>query len=147
MGMNSLVKFLIGVVVLLCSIGMVTASITGLDSPDSGTSIGADTGGAPKAGVAVSVSVGSSDVAESNFLRGRDGTYVVGAANGVAAGTYQTVNVSSYGCYWARLSGLSGELKDVLANEMVNKGGMATVQVVDTDRALQVKGCGKWVRI
>ena len=44
-----------------------------------------------------------------------DGTYLVG--KDIQPGTYGSNNDSSGWCYWERLSGLSGELDDVIANQ------------------------------
>jgi len=75
-----------------------------------------------------------------------DGTYVVGTQ--VVAGTYETVNaVSSDGlCYWARLSGFSGTLDDIIANDDVFSGH-AIVTIASTDVGFQSSGCGPWTKI
>ena len=62
------------------------------------------------------------------------GTYLVG--RDIAAGTYRGEAGEEVGwCYWARLNGVSGELKDVAANHNAT-GGPFYVEVLDTDYAL-----------
>ncbi len=63
------------------------------------------------------------------------GTYLVG--RDIAAGTYRGEageEVLDW-CYWARLNGVTGELKDVAANHNAT-GGPFYVEVLDTDYAL-----------
>jgi hypothetical protein len=68
----------------------------------------------------------------------KQGTYLVG--KDIKPGIY--VGLAGQGildsCYWARLSGLSGDLDDVLAND--NAVGQYYVQVLPTDKALET-GC------
>ena len=58
----------------------------------------------------------------------------------VAPGIYRGEAGTEVGdsCYWARLSGVSGELSDVIANDIGN--GQFFVEVMDTDKYLAV-GC------
>jgi len=67
-----------------------------------------------------------------------DGTWMVGS--GIEPGTYSTEGGT--GCYWARLSGLSGETDDILAND--NAAGPTTVTISGTDAAFQSQDCGTW---
>jgi hypothetical protein len=67
-----------------------------------------------------------------------DGTYLVGRQ--VLPGTYVAPGGSN--CYWARLSGLSGDLNDTITND--NALGQAIVTVQPGDRAFQTEGCGTW---
>ena len=63
------------------------------------------------------------------------GTYLVG--RDIAAGTYRGEageEVLDW-CYWARLNGVTGELKDVAANHNAT-GGPFYVEMLDTDYAL-----------
>jgi hypothetical protein len=62
------------------------------------------------------------------------GEYLVG--RDIHPGTYQTGG--SGDCYWARLSGLSGDLGDVLANGI--GPGPHIVTVYSSDKAFQVQG-------
>ena len=69
-----------------------------------------------------------------------DGTWVV--PEEVVAGTY----ASSGGdfCYWARLSGFSGTIDDVIANDVVSARSIVTI--APGDRGFQTNGCGIWAR-
>lgn len=69
-----------------------------------------------------------------------DGTWLVGSD--VEPGLYRATDASS--CYWARLSGLSGELSDVLAND-IGSGFSLVVELLSTDRAFESDGCGTWL--
>lgn len=75
-----------------------------------------------------------------------DGTYVVGVD--IQPGVYRTAG-SGYAnglpCYWARLSGTSGDLSEILAND--NPHGLTTVTVKSSDRAFETHGCKPWQRI
>lgn len=60
-----------------------------------------------------------------------DSTYPVGAGNGRAApGLWRTPG--SDGCYWARLSGFSGSIDDIIANDF-SSGGPQYVQIGASD--------------
>lgn len=70
-----------------------------------------------------------------------DGTLPVGTSPGdIAPGTYQTAGLA--GCYWARLSGLGGQLSDIIANG--DPSGSAIVTIAPTDVAFDSEGCGTW---
>lgn len=70
----------------------------------------------------------------------RDGSLVVGSD--VAPGTYRTTEAAP-GCYWARVSGFSGELGELLANG--NESGPAIVTIGKSDKGFESKRCGLWV--
>ncbi|HEY0867295.1 MAG TPA: hypothetical protein VGE01_07950 [Fimbriimonas sp.] len=70
-----------------------------------------------------------------------DGTYFVGID--IAPGTWRSANGSS--CYWARLSGFSGELGDILAND--NEEGSAIVEILPGDDGFTSSRCGTWSKI
>ena len=70
-----------------------------------------------------------------------DGTFVVGTD--IAPGTYRNSGGSS--CYYARLSGFSGELKDILAND--NASAPAIVTVAAGDKGFQSSRCGTWSQV
>ena len=76
---------------------------------------------------------------EDNTIPG-EGTFVVG--EDLQPGTYRTEGQD--GCYWARLSGLGGGLEDIIAND--NTDGPVTIEVSPGDRALELSGCGEFVR-
>lgn len=67
-----------------------------------------------------------------------DGIHVVGVD--ILPGRYRATPSGT--CYWARLSGFSGELSDVIANELTDATTM--VQVRESDAAFESTGCGTW---
>lgn len=72
-----------------------------------------------------------------------DGVHVVG--DEIAPGTYQAeVPPSSIGCYWARLSDLSGEVESIVTNELLEPGAMATVTIQPGDVGFESQDCGVW---
>lgn len=77
-----------------------------------------------------------------------DGTFSVGTASGnVAPGTYQTtVPAKSVGCYWVRMSDLSGELSAIIANELGQPNQQMMVTIAVTDVGFKSRGCGKWTK-
>lgn len=74
------------------------------------------------------------------------GTYVVG--EDIEPGTYRTDGPAddsfSGMCYWARLSGLSGEFDELIANDAFE--GQTTVEVNEGDVALELTGECVWER-
>lgn len=70
-----------------------------------------------------------------------DGTQQVGSD--IQAGTYRT-REGSRGCYFARLSGFSGEFDDIIANEAAD--GPAVVTIDPTDAGFQSQRCGTWTQ-
>jgi hypothetical protein len=70
-----------------------------------------------------------------------DGVWKVGEE--IAPGTYRAPRGG--GCYWARLSGFSGDLDDIIAN-----GGFSrnqTITIASSDAGFETNGCGDWTRI
>lgn len=67
-----------------------------------------------------------------------EGKWVVGVH--IEAGTYQAEG--GEGCYWERLSGVSGEFDDLTANDI--PGGSAIVEISSGDYAFNSSGCGEW---
>jgi hypothetical protein len=57
----------------------------------------------------------------------------------IVPGTYEA---SGGSCYWERLSGLSGEFDDIIAND--NPTGQAVVEIDGGDVAFNSSGCGEW---
>ncbi len=75
-----------------------------------------------------------------------DGVWLVGSE--IVPGVYRTVvPASSYNCYWARLSGLSGGFGDIIDNDNWSAGATVTVAIAATDVAFESSGCGTWIRI
>ena len=71
------------------------------------------------------------------------GTLLVGVD--IEPGLYAAeVPGSGFGCYWARLSDLSGDLDAILANENVSGGAQALVEILPGDEAFESSGCGRW---
>ncbi len=58
----------------------------------------------------------------------------------IAPGRYSAT--AAAGCYWARLSGTSGQLDDVLSNN--NTTGHVIVDILPTDAAFQSARCGRF---
>ncbi|RLP74134.1 hypothetical protein D9V32_13915 [Mycetocola tolaasinivorans] len=73
---------------------------------------------------------------------GADATYRVGAD--IKAGTYITTGNPEF-CYWARLSGYSGKVSDIIANHIST--GQSIVTISATDTAFKSQSCGSWIRI
>jgi hypothetical protein len=68
-----------------------------------------------------------------------NGTYTVG--QDIDPGTYRSEGSSM--CYWARLSGFSGELDDIIAN-----GNASTILTIDSgDEGFETSGCGTWLAV
>ena len=67
-----------------------------------------------------------------------EGKWVVGVH--IEAGTYQAEG--SEGCYWERLSGVSGEFDDLTANDI--PGGSVIVEIRTSDYAFSSSSCGEW---
>ena len=69
------------------------------------------------------------------------GTYRVGTD--IAPGRYESAG--SDGCYWERLSGLSGGLDDILANDFQNFSGPIVVDLLASDAAFSFDAdCGSF---
>ena len=70
-----------------------------------------------------------------------DGTHIVG--KDVSPGTYRSKGKS--GCYFARLSGFSGSLGDIIANEVTDAPAIVTIS--PTDKGFMSRGCGTWTQV
>jgi hypothetical protein len=68
-----------------------------------------------------------------------DGTWRVGLD--IAPGTYDATVAGT--CYWARLSGFSGNLSDILAND-IGSTGPAVITILPTDVGFKSSHCGVW---
>jgi hypothetical protein len=78
-----------------------------------------------------------------NLTEFGDGLYLVG--KDIAPGTYKSSGGSSYGGYWERLSGLSGQFDDIIANG--NPEGSTIVEVKEGDVAFSTSGNLTWTKI
>jgi hypothetical protein len=70
-----------------------------------------------------------------------DGIHIVGTD--IVPGTYR--NSGTGFCYYARLSGFSGQLKDIIAN--ANTSSQSVVTIDPSDKGFQSSGCGTWMQI
>lgn len=77
---------------------------------------------------------------QANTIPG-DGTYLVGSD--IQPGTYRSV--SNSGCYWARLSDLSGTLSGIITNN--NADGQIVVTIRSGDKAFESTRCSQWLKI
>jgi hypothetical protein len=75
----------------------------------------------------------------AEFVTFGDGTYTVGST--VKAGTYRAPGPTS-ACYWQRLTGFSGDLNDILANEITSDPTIVTI--LPSDAGFTTQGCGTW---
>lgn len=75
------------------------------------------------------------------FAQFGDGTYVVG--QDIQSGTYRLREASS-GCYYERLSGFSGTVKDIIANNDTDVPAIITI--APTDKGFQASNCGTWTK-
>jgi hypothetical protein len=66
------------------------------------------------------------------------GKWVIGVQ--INAGIYQAEGGDA--CYWERLSGVSGEFGDIIANDLPS--GSAIVEISENDYAFNSSGCGEW---
>lgn len=73
---------------------------------------------------------------EENTIPG-SGVYLVG--EDIKPGTYRS---DGGRCYWARLSGTSGEFEHIIANDNVE--GTAYVTIATSDVAFETSRCGEW---
>ncbi|GAB3188065.1 hypothetical protein [Nesterenkonia suensis] len=78
---------------------------------------------------------------EENTIPG-SGVYLVG--EDIQPGTYRMNLEGDRSCYWARLSGLSGELNDIITND--NVSGQGFVTIAESDVAFETSRCSEWVR-
>lgn len=69
-----------------------------------------------------------------------DGSHVVGTD--VKPGTYRLRTAPSGSCYYSRVSGFSGELNEILANE--NTSYPAVVTIKEADKGFISTRCGRW---
>lgn len=69
------------------------------------------------------------------------GMYFVG--KDIAPGTWQSSGGA--GCYWERLTGFSGQLRDIKANDIVN--GATVVEIEPGDQGFNSVRCGAWTKL
>lgn len=79
---------------------------------------------------------------DPNAIEG-DGIFAVGSQ--VKPGTYRTVvPADSFGCYYERLKGATGEFTDIIANGNAKAGAQIVVTVKASDKFFHVERCGTW---
>jgi hypothetical protein len=71
-----------------------------------------------------------------------DGVYIVGTD--ISPGLWRAEGVD--GCYWARLSGFTGEFDDIIANDF-RSSGSSVVQILPSDVGFETSGCTTWTRV
>lgn len=81
------------------------------------------------------------DPAEGAATIDGDGTYLVGAD--IEPGTYRSAGTDT--CYWARLSGTSGNFEEIIANNF--GAGQQVVTIDPSDAAFETTMCGSWEKI
>jgi len=69
-----------------------------------------------------------------------DGTYIVGVD--IEPGIYK--NLGGTGCYYARLSGFTGEIEDIISNGNTHEQVM--IDIAASDKGFQSSRCGTWER-
>lgn len=72
-----------------------------------------------------------------------DGQYIVG--KDIEPGRYKNDEVTSGFGYWARLSGFTGELDDIITNDNIE--GSVIVEISESDFGFETNGCGTWKKI
>lgn len=70
-----------------------------------------------------------------------DGLFLVGVD--IEPGQYRGNGGGT--CYWARLSGTSGDFDEVIANDLPS--GPTVVTINPSDEAFETSGCGEWRRM
>ena len=90
------------------------------------------------------MSVGWAVPANDRFL---DGTWRVGPD--IKPGIYRAIppasSLGTPGCYWARLSGLTGERTEIIVNDTTQNP--VHVEIKADDVAFKSIGCGEWSRV
>lgn len=84
--------------------------------------------------------VGAAEEQQARNTFSGDGTYVIGVD--IEPGTYRSDGGS--GCYWARLSGLSGELSDIITNNISD--GPTIVEILGSDAGFTTSRCATWTK-
>lgn len=71
------------------------------------------------------------------------GVWAIGAE--VAPGTYTTTAPDDgFGCYWARLSGFSGDFEELITNGNLDPGARGRVEIADGDAGIEFTGACEW---
>jgi hypothetical protein len=72
------------------------------------------------------------------------GTFLVGSD--IEPGQYRNADTGNLGmCYWARLSGTSGDFDEIIANGLTE--GQTVVTIRESDVAFETQSCGEWTKV
>lgn len=74
-----------------------------------------------------------------------EGTWRVGTD--IRPGAYRGQADGDSACYWERLRGFGGEIRDIIANDLVIGRGQVVVRIRSSDRGFSSRNCGTWRRI
>jgi hypothetical protein len=69
-----------------------------------------------------------------------NGIFIIGTD--IEPGTYKSTTAS--GCYYSRLSGFSGDMSEIIANN--NTDNAAVVTIAKTDKGFKSSRCGAWMK-
>ena len=151
-----LIPVVVGAAVLFlcCAGGVVTIAATSGDSGDRGSTADAgrqseDRDESEAGGKAPAPATEPEDEApepeEPEPTGFGAGTWEVGAE--IPPGTYVTDAGDGLfeSCYWARLSGFSGDFDDLIANEIVEGGSRGRVTIAEDDAGVEFTGDCRWV--
>jgi hypothetical protein len=72
------------------------------------------------------------------------GTGIWRVGTDIQSGTYRNSDSSGW-CYWARLSGFSGGLADIIANNISDS--TQTVTIFSGDAGFESERCGTWTKL
>jgi hypothetical protein len=152
----ALVGIIVGAFVLLLCVGGAIAAAVQQNSPRSNTAVDTDQTppqAATPASPATTQPATSAPPATTAPPPGPlasfgDGTYEVGTNAGmVPPGKYRTtVPTDSFGCYWERLKGLSGQFDDIITNDIAQAGTPVIVTIASSDKGFKSTGCGTWTK-
>jgi hypothetical protein len=140
---------ILGALAVLCCGGVAIGGVFSSHQPLSATTISTPsktTGEASKTpGIAATTAKAAPTTPKGPATTISDGDWRVGTQ--IASGTYETtVPGGGVGCYWARLSGFTGGLDSIIANDNVRPGAQVTVTISSTDKGFKSDGCGTWTK-
>ena len=135
-------NFILGLVAFIAIIVIIeTASSSGsknASSPSASSATTASGNSSPASTTPPTTAAPATTTSSGPKTSFADGTWQVGKQ--IAAGTYETSGGS--GCYWQRVSDMSGSFGSILANDTIS--GHDVVTILPTDVGFQTQGCGTW---
>lgn len=135
------VVFAVAAVLLLCGVGSAIA-LGGEVTPTAGSVVGtAGASAAVEAAPAAKPVAPKATKVAPKPVELTSGTWAVPSE--VKPGTYVTT-VEGFHCYWARLSGLDGDLGDIRADENLWEGDRGRITVRASDKGLKLTGDCVW---